>query len=112
MSDNPLETTPAREQRIRERAYHLWHADGEPGGHDLEYWERARELIGMEESVGSGQLPNPENSNDPLPGVIVDEAFLQENLGEFPDRSADQGERTATPMTKPQQSRSRKAAAS
>lgn len=57
MSDNPLELTPEREHRIRERAYHLWEADGRPHGRDLDYWERARELIGMEENPGSGLLP-------------------------------------------------------
>jgi hypothetical protein len=29
--------------------------------------------------------------------VVVDEAVLQDNLGEFPDRFADQGERQPTP---------------
>ena len=36
MSDNPLEDDAARDQRIRERAYHLWEADGQPHGRDLE----------------------------------------------------------------------------
>ena len=56
---NPLAIDPDREQRVRERAYHLWEVEGKPHGRDVEYWERARELIGMEESAGSGQLPNP-----------------------------------------------------
>jgi hypothetical protein len=38
-----------REQRIRERAYKLWHADGEPEGRSEEYWHRARVLIEAEE---------------------------------------------------------------
>ena len=56
MTDNPLQDDPAREHRIRERAYHLWDADGRPHGRDVEYWERARELIGMEDSAGAGEL--------------------------------------------------------
>ncbi len=36
------------EQLIRERAYHLWEQDGRPEGRDLEYWERARFLVGIE----------------------------------------------------------------
>lgn len=95
MSDNPLEMTPEREQRIRERAFHLWQSEGEPHGHDLEYWERARELTGMEESAGAGQI-NPKDSR----AEVIEEASLQENLGEFPDRSSDQGEWRQTPMTK------------
>ena len=100
MSDNPLEDTPEREARIRTRAYHLWEADGGPPGRDDEYWERARSLIGMEESAGAGQLPNPMTLDDPHPGLVVEEASIQANYGEFPDRFADQGEWRSTPMTK------------
>ena len=102
MSDNPLIDTPEREARIREKAYHLWEADGGPHGRDAEYWERARELVGMEESAGAGLLPNPMDQNEPIPGVVVEEAAIQDNYGEFPDRSADQGEWRQTPMTREQ----------
>jgi len=34
-----------REQRIRERAYELWEADGAPEGKADTYWHRARELV-------------------------------------------------------------------
>lgn len=99
MSDNPLEMTERREQAIRERAYHLWEADGSPHGREGEFWERASELVGMEESAHAGELPNPATrpGADPSHTEVIDEAALQDNLGEFPDRFADQGERTATP---------------
>ena len=42
MSNNPLEYDAAREQKVRERAYHLWESEGKPHGRDLEFWERAR----------------------------------------------------------------------
>jgi hypothetical protein len=100
MSDNPLEDTPEREARIRERAYFLWEEDGRPKGRAEEFWERARELIGMEESRGAGLLPNPMTQHEALPGVIVDEAALQENLGEFPSLMTDQGDREQTPAAK------------
>lgn len=32
----------AEEWRIREIAFQLWHAAGEPQGRDLEFWESAR----------------------------------------------------------------------
>jgi len=35
-----------REQRIRERAYQLWEADGRPEGQAEEYWHRARAIEG------------------------------------------------------------------
>jgi hypothetical protein len=41
----PSATGAEGEQRIRERAYQLWLADGAPEGKADEYWHRARELI-------------------------------------------------------------------
>jgi hypothetical protein len=97
MSNNPLEDDARRDQRIRERAYHLWKADGEPHGRDADYWERARELIGMEDSAGSGQIDPVADEARRIDGQIVEEAALEENLGEFPGRQTDQGERLQTP---------------
>ncbi len=48
------------EQRIRERAYLLWEEEGRPEGRELEYWERARRLIGAGEAghdAGNGRAP-------------------------------------------------------
>jgi hypothetical protein len=100
MSNNPLEDDPKREQRIRERAYHLWQADGEPHGRDAEYWERARELVGMAESAGAGQISPAADAAHRINGQIVDEAALEENLGEFPGRQTDQGDRGMAPVRK------------
>jgi hypothetical protein len=97
---NPLAIDPDREQRVRERAYHLWETDGKPHGRDVEYWERARELVGMEESAGAGQLPNPQTTPASPRKTGIEEAEIQENLGEFPDRLADQGEVKTTPTPK------------
>ena len=99
---NPLSPDPAREQRVRERAYHLWEQDGRPHGRHTDYWERADELVRIEESPGAGQLPNPATvpGADPNAGEPVEEAQIQENLGEFPNRFDDQGERPQTPQPK------------
>ena len=111
MSDNPLDNNPARENRIKERAYHLWEADGRPHGRHDEYWERARELVGMENSAGAAQLPNPETTHaDATLIEPVEEAFIQENLGEFPDRFADQGEAQPTPKARRSTARAKVAA--
>lgn len=90
-ADNPLAASEERDARIRERAYHLWEADGCPAGQDANYWERARELDAIYSSAGAGQLPI-ETQDHP------EEAEIQENLGEFPGRFADQGEQLQTPM--------------
>ncbi len=100
MSDTPFDDSPAHNARIRERAYFLWQADGCPHGRADEYWERARELIGMEDSAGAGLLPNPQTIGERIPGVIVDEAALQDNLGEFPSLMTDQGDRPQTPIAR------------
>ncbi len=100
MPANPLDDSDeTRQQHIRERAYHLWQADGCPNGREDEFWERASELVGMEESAHAAELPNPASlpGADPDRPRFVEEAFIQENLGEFPDRSADQGEHILTP---------------
>lgn len=100
MSDNPLETTPELDARIQERARHLWEADGSPKGREDEYRERADELVRMEMAGNPGQLPNPETLDEPIPGVVVEEAAIQENYGEIPGRMTDQGDWRQTPMTR------------
>ena len=111
MSDNPLQDTPERLARIRERAYHLWEDDGRPEGRELEFWERARELVGMEEHPTAAELPNPMTHPEQIPGVTVEEAEVQENLGEFPDRMTDQGDRREAPMARAKARAARRKAA-
>ena len=102
MSDNPLETTPETEAHIKERARHLWEADGSPAGREDEYHERADELVRMEMAGNPGQLPNPVNSGNPIPGGIGEEAASQANSGEIPGRLTDQGDVRQPPMTRDQ----------
>ncbi len=98
MTTNPLDDSDeTRLQRIRERAYHLWEQEGRPDGRDADYWERARELVGMEESAGSGLLPNPAMQPASRRETGIEEAAIQENLGEFPGQLTDQGEVKPTP---------------
>ncbi len=97
---NPLEPPDeAMAQRIRERAYHLWQADGCPDNQAAEYWDRAETLTRMEEAPHAGELPNPATlpGADPNRTQIIEEASIQENLGEYPDRFSDQGGRPQTP---------------
>ena len=97
---NPLEADPHREHRIRERAYLMWEAEGKPHGRDIEYWERARELVGMEESAGSGLLPNPMDAARAPRQADIGEADIQDNLGEFPGLMTDQGDVPVTAAPK------------
>jgi hypothetical protein len=38
-----------REQRIRERAHHIWEREGQPDGQEPNHWERASREIDEEE---------------------------------------------------------------
>ena len=95
MSDNPLDVTPERAAAIEARAKKLWQEAGSPAGREDEFHERADELMRMEMAGPAGQLPIDS-------GDVVEEASIQENLGEFPGASgfADQGEWHGTPMTR------------
>jgi hypothetical protein len=46
------------EQRIRERAYHMWKMEGCPEGRADQYWLRAKEMI---ESEANAAYPPPES---------------------------------------------------
>ena len=94
MSDNPLETSPEREAQIEARMKELYEAGGSAGALE-DYRERADELVRMEMAGATGQLPIEQRDR-------VDEAKLEENLGEFPGGSsvADQGDWRETPMTR------------
>lgn len=90
------------EDRLRERAERLWREDGSPHGRMDEYVERARELLAIEAHPAAGLLPNPMTQHGgatPLAGP-VEEAALMENLGEFPSRLTDQGDRSPVPMAR------------
>ena len=93
MSDNPLESSPERDALIEQRARELQEAAGGAGSMD-DYRERADELVRMEMAGRTGQMPIEQPDR-------IDEASIQQNLGEFPGTSvADQGEWRETPMTR------------
>ncbi len=95
-------TEEDRERRIGARARFLWRAEGAPKGREAEYLERARELQAIDDNPTAGQLPNPMtlHHGEVPPAEPVEEAEIEENLGEFPGRLTDQGERIPTPMTR------------
>jgi hypothetical protein len=92
----------ALDQKIRERAYHLWENDGKPEGRQDEYWERARFLVGISDNPDAGTLPNPsiptvQNPGGTAPSVVAEPIEALQNLGEFPGL-ADQGEKAQEPI--------------
>ncbi len=96
MSDNPLDPSPAFKQRVAALAKELSAADGDPEGRMAEYEERADELARME-MAGAAGLQDVDASK----AVIVEEASIQANLGEFPSgQLGDEGRFLQTPMTR------------
>jgi hypothetical protein len=45
------------EQRVRERAYALWEAEGQPEGRAEEFWDRARRELEHEEGAVAPEPP-------------------------------------------------------
>jgi hypothetical protein len=84
----------------------MWRDAGSHHGQEAEYLERARELQAFVDHPGAGLLPNPMLAH-PEPAMTeepVEQAELLENLGEFPGRLTDQGDRLVAPMTRKQAS--------
>lgn len=74
------------DERIRDKAYELWTAEGQPHGRDEAHWEQAREIVATQDSQRATLLPRTAGAGEPEEPAI---AF--ENQGEFPTLT-DQGE--------------------
>ena len=61
------------DQRVRERAYFLWHKEGRPEGRDREFWERADLL---EKAEAAPPFPSPDSARSAADGR-VDEAVME-----------------------------------
>ncbi|MGA0532998.1 DUF2934 domain-containing protein [Hansschlegelia sp. KR7-227] len=86
--------------KLRERARKLWVDAGSPKGREEDFLERAKELAAMESNPKAGLEPNPLADGivtDAERGRYVEEASLQDNLGEFPGLQRDQGDKDPTP---------------
>ena len=82
------------EDRVRQRAYHLWLDEGKPEGQADAHWEKARELVAIEENMQDTLLPNPIPEYERNPTTEPVEPLLAvENEGEFPGLT-DQGDDT------------------
>ncbi|GAB6853812.1 DUF2934 domain-containing protein [Asaia astilbis] len=94
---NPLIETPERTARIKAKAQELWQAEGKPDGGPEAYRERAADLVGMEEHPDAGEIPVTSLPDAQFANAPVENAEIQKNLGEFPDKHTDQGERDHFP---------------
>lgn len=85
------------DERVRERAYRLWLEEGCPEGRADDHWDKARELVAIEENYKDTLKPNPVDAYDNSPtGEPVEPIEAVRNLGEFPTLT-DQGEEAVFP---------------
>ncbi|AQS88512.1 hypothetical protein AA101099_0364 [Neoasaia chiangmaiensis NBRC 101099] len=79
--DNPLEDSPQRAARILAKARELWAADSKPACGPEGYREAATDLVGMESNPDAGQKPVQSPVRLAANGQPIEEAWLEENLG-------------------------------
>jgi len=75
------------DQRIREKAFHLWLEQGKPDGRAEDNWKLARELVAIED----GQMATTRPVSGERAGEPIEPIEALENEGEFPTMT-DQGE--------------------
>ena len=82
------------DERVRHRAYRLWMEEGCPDGRSDVHWQKARELVAIEDNqkLTTKRAPDPERPG----GEPVEPLEVVENTGEFPTMT-DQGEEQAAP---------------
>jgi hypothetical protein len=83
------------EQKVRERAHRLWQQEGCPEGRAHVHWEKARELVAIEENQKRTLKPVSAEATGPQ-GEPVEPIEAAENAGEFPTLT-DQGEEQTLP---------------
>jgi hypothetical protein len=85
------------EQRVRKRAYRLWQEEGCPEGRAQVHWDKARELVAIEDNYRQALRPvrAAEAQLGPT-GEPIEPVEALENAGEFPTLT-DQGEEDGYP---------------
>ena len=84
------------EQRVRDRAYKLWREEGCPEGRAEVHWEKARELVAIEDNIDLTLKPVPSADELGPYGEPVEPIAPAENAGDTPTL-VDQGEEETLP---------------
>ena len=96
--ENPLENSPERDAKIRAKAKEMWITDGKPTCGPEGYMEAATDLIGMEINPDAGEIP----VDSPVPlaanGQPIEDAKIQENLGNLGGSMDEQDDRQEVPF--------------
>jgi hypothetical protein len=83
------------EERVRKRAYRLWQEEGCPEGRADAHWDKARELVAIEDNQKGTLRPVSSGTQGPS-GEPIEPIEAVENAGEFPTLT-DQGEEQSHP---------------
>lgn len=84
------------EERVRQCAYQLWEEEGRPVGRAEVHWEKARELVAIEDNQDLATKPVPRTGSIGPYGEPVEAIEAAENAGGFSTRT-DQGEEKTFP---------------
>jgi DUF2934 family protein len=80
------------DERVKQRAYRLWVEEGCPEGRSETHWDKARELVAIEENHKLATKPAPRSERGR--GEPVEPVAPVRNAGEFPTLR-DQGGQSA-----------------
>jgi DUF2934 family protein len=80
------------DERVKQYAYRLWVEEGCPEGRSEVHWDKARELVAIEENQKLTTKPAPRGAR--AAGEPVEPVEAVRNAGEFPTLT-DQGEQSA-----------------
>ena len=94
-----------REERIRQRAYRMWEAEGCPEGRADAHWDKAAELVAIEDNFKFATEPVPSASEFGPTGEPIEPLKAVENLGEFPTAMTDQGDEQPYPSSREESAR-------
>jgi len=81
-------------ERVRERAHRIWVEEGCPEGRSEIHWQKARELVAIEDNQKATLKPAPDPER--AGREPVEPLAAAENAGEFPTLT-DQGEEQTAP---------------
>jgi hypothetical protein len=84
------------QERIRKRAYRLWQEEGQPEGQADTHWDKATELVAIEDNQSLAMEPIPQPGDLSDSGEPIEQAATMRNLGDFPTMT-DQGEEQTYP---------------
>jgi hypothetical protein len=84
------------DDRVRRRAYHLWQEEGCPPGREHVHWDKARELVAIEDNQKLATVPVKRARASGPTGEPVEPILAAESLGDLPTLT-DQGEEQTVP---------------